>query len=160
MIRFSERLLRYISDMAKVRPLDLFCYEKKQHIDLLLPEIWSKAVNKRTKFFMLPRNCNFIITYFEWCGPRWKTVFKFGPRSKKSDHPWYILYWEKSFLWKKNPRSQNHSYSFLTKRQDKHNVFGSKYKWYLYYTSSDRKKVHLGFEHFNSGIWHCYFTFT
>jgi len=35
-------------------PWTFFCYEKKQHIDLLLSEIWSKAVNKsikRTKFF-------------------------------------------------------------------------------------------------------------
>ncbi len=50
-----------MADMAKVRPSDLFfgpwtffCYEKKQHIDPLLSEIWSKAVNKsikRTKKF-------------------------------------------------------------------------------------------------------------
>ena len=27
-------------------PWTFFCYEKKQHVDLLLPESWSKAVNK------------------------------------------------------------------------------------------------------------------
>jgi len=71
-------------------PWTFLCYEKKQHIDLLLPKIWSKAVNKsikRTKFFLLHRNCNFHDHFFEWCGPRWKIVFKFGSRSKKSGHP-------------------------------------------------------------------------
>jgi len=30
-------------------PSTFFCYEKKQQIDILLPEIWSKAVNKSIK---------------------------------------------------------------------------------------------------------------
>jgi len=74
-------------------PWAFFWFEKKQHIDLLLSEIWSKAVNKsiiKTKFFLHRSNCNFIITYFQYYGPWWKIVFKFGPRSKKSGHPFHI----------------------------------------------------------------------
>ncbi len=38
----------------------------KSNIDLLLPEIWSKTVNKNKKsqFFLLRRSCNFVITYY------------------------------------------------------------------------------------------------
>jgi len=62
--------------MAKVRPsnlfllpLDLFLARaKERNIDLLLPEIWSKTVNKNIKR-PIWRSFNFIKTYnFEKCG--------------------------------------------------------------------------------------------
>jgi len=40
----------------------------------------SIKASKGQFFFLLCRNCNFIITYFELWGPRWKIVFEFGPR--------------------------------------------------------------------------------
>jgi len=65
------------TDMAKVRPsdaflqaLDFLCYKKKQHTDLQLTEIWSKAVNKSTKmtkFFICLAE---IVTLFQIVHPQ------------------------------------------------------------------------------------------
>jgi len=76
--------------MAKVGPPTHFCgpwtffyCEKKQHVDLLLPEIWSKAVNKSMK-----RTKKISAALILNCAARdEKIVYKFGPRSKTSAHP-------------------------------------------------------------------------
>jgi len=60
-------------------PWTFFCYEKKQHVDLLLPEIWSKAVNKSIK----RTKKKFCCAYFELCGPWWKNSFQIWPVIKK-----------------------------------------------------------------------------
>ena len=48
--------------------------------------IYSQKASKGPIFFCV------IVTNFKKCGPRWKIIFLFGPRLKKSGHPWTILY--------------------------------------------------------------------
>jgi len=67
---------------------------RKSNLDLLLPEIWHKTVNKSIKKDnkKIPALQKFYINHhlFSIARPVMKNNFKFGPRSKKSGHPCFI----------------------------------------------------------------------
>jgi hypothetical protein len=69
------------------------------YINLLLQEIWSKVkgsikVSKEPNLFLLRRNCDFFITYFEFwiVRPAMKNSFQIWPAIKKAWPPLYYTF--------------------------------------------------------------------